>query len=308
MPASNPQTSIIQHCIRYLQTEYQYIYGDRYPDYAALIEPIANAALGAIARCDAPYHNLDHTLQVVLAGQEIVQGKHRCQEPIPVSDWLQLIAALLCHDIGYLKGICRRDRPDEKTFATGKGDELVTLNHIATGASLTPYHVDRGQQFVAETFSDYPLIDIAAVQWNIEMTRFPVPRDERYAETNSWGGLTRAADLIGQLADPTYLAKLPALFREFEETGSNKAMGYHNPDDLRSGYPKFYWHGVSRYLTHGIRYLEMSPAGRAILQNLYNNRSVVEKELDRFYYGRQNVLGRLLKPIGEPLHYLGNSR
>jgi len=292
MAISSAHSTSIRQCIRYLQTEYQHIYGHQYSDYAALIEPIATLALEAIARCDAPYHNLDHTIQVVLAGQEIAHGKYLCQEEIPVQAWLHYITALLCHDIGYLKGVCRQDRPDEYLFAKGESGELIALQPGATGASLTPYHVDRSKLFVAENFSDYPLIDIEAVQLNIELTRFPVPRSELHANTKNWSGLTRAADLIGQLADPIYLAKLPALFREFEGTGSNKVMGYKSPSELRSGYPKFYWQGVSLYLTHGIRYLEMTQAGRAILFNLYNNRTVVEKELDRFYYGHQNPIVR----------------
>ncbi len=295
MSTHSSPSRLIHQCITYLQTEYQYIYGSQHPDYAALIEPMASEILGLIASCDAPYHNLDHTVQVVLAGQEMAQGKYLCAEPVPVQDWLQFIIALLCHDIGYLKGVCRHDCPEEQVFATGVDGQVVRLQPEATGASLTPYHVDRGKLFVAETFRDQSLINIAAVQLNIELTRFPVPRTTLHADTRHWPGLTRAADLIGQLADPMYLSKLPALFQEFEETGSNKAMGYQSPQELRSGYPKFYWQGVSLYLTQGIRYLEMTHAGRAILANLYNNRAVVEKELDRFYYGYSNAASRLLR-------------
>lgn len=42
----------------------------------------------------------------------------------------------------------------------------------------------------------------------------------------------RAADLIGQLADPHYLHKLSKLFQEFTETGAVEAMGYHTAADL----------------------------------------------------------------------------
>lgn len=307
---SKTQSSLLQRCIRYLQTEYHYIYGNHHPDHTAVIETVAETALGAIASCDAPYHNLEHTLQVVLAGQEIAQGKCLCDEWFPASDWLNFITALLCHDIGYLKGVCRQDRPDVNQFINAATGEMIELPLDATGASLTPYHVDRGKLFVAENFSHLPVLDVEAIQTNIELTRFPVPRSELHADTKNWPGLTRAADLIGQLADPTYLSKLPALFSEFEETGSNKVMGYKSPKELRSGYPKFYWQGVSLYLTHGIRYLEVSNAGRAILMNLYNNRNVVEKELDRFYYGHRNFFNRLgdrlLKPFSQPLAYPHN--
>jgi hypothetical protein len=48
----------------------------------------------------------------------------------------------------------------------------------------------------------------------IELTRFPVPEEEDYAETDTEAGLLRAADLIGQSGDPLYARKLNALFNE----------------------------------------------------------------------------------------------
>jgi len=56
------------------------------------------------------------------------------------------------------------------------------------------------------------LIDPGVVASYIAMTRFPVPDDEVHQGTGSFGGLIRAADLIGQLGDHNYLRKLPAVF------------------------------------------------------------------------------------------------
>lgn len=294
MTLTTKTESLIHHCIKHLQAEYQYLYPKHEPDYGAALAPIAEQTLNAIARCDAPYHNLEHTIQVVLVGKEILQGKCLCGEAIAPFDWFNFMVALLCHDIGYLKGVCLADAPYQQTFATGIDFNNVTLSRQATGASLTPYHVDRGKRFVAETLSlEYPLIDVERIQAAIELTRFPVPSTPVYQDTHELPGLARAADLIGQLADPAYLNKLPSLFQEFEETGANSALGYTNPQELRAGYPKFYWKGVSLYLKHGIRYLELSQSGRAILSNLYGNRLVVEKELDRLYGLRQTVWQRL---------------
>jgi hypothetical protein len=71
----------------------------------------------------------------------------------------------------------------------------------------------------------------------VELIRFPVPNDADHLETYTEAGLVRAADLIGQLADPYYPGKCVALFYEFEEIGTNKQRGYSSPDDLLSGYP-----------------------------------------------------------------------
>ena len=60
---------------------------------------------------------------------------------------------------------------------------------------------------------------------NIENTRFPVPHADDPKAMADFPGLVRAADLIGQLADPNYLRKLPNLFYEFEETGEANSAG-----------------------------------------------------------------------------------
>lgn len=60
--------------------------------------------------------------------------------------------SLLCHDIGYVKGVCRADNIKNRVFATGVGDETIVLPFGATDAALTPYHVDRGKLFVKVTF------------------------------------------------------------------------------------------------------------------------------------------------------------
>ena len=60
---------------------------------------------------------------------------------------------------------------------------------------------------MAENFGSHPLTDVETLQHNIELTRFPVPKDEKYQDTIDYPGLARAADLIGQLSDPNYLSK-----------------------------------------------------------------------------------------------------
>jgi len=290
---SEAQSKSIHSFIHYISIEYEKIFNNEYREYIELFTLIASQTLEKIANCDAPYHNLEHTIGVTLVGQEIIYGKYTCEELVSPQEWINYMISLLCHDIGYVKGICSGDRPAENTFATGIGHDLITLPAAATGASLTPYHVDRGKLFIAENFSSYKLINLDAIELNIELTRFPAPKDELHNDIIGFPGLTRAADLIGQLSDPCYLSKLPALFSEFEEIGTNKFLGYNNPKDLRAGYPRFYWHVVSLYLTHSIRYLETTQAGKAILENLYGNRATVEKELDRFYNEKSNIFNRI---------------
>lgn len=251
-------------------------YGGMKPDYADIITWAGNMALENIANSDALYHDVEHAILVTLVGQEVLRGKHIREGGVSADDWLHFIISLVCHDIGYVKGVCRQDR--KGWYATGVDGTLAQLPFGATDASLTPYHVDRGKLFVEERFGGHKLIDAETIKQNIELTRFPVPNGQDHQDTRDYPGLVRAADLIGQLSDPRYLQKISALFYEFEETGINKALGYNNPGDLRTYYPKFYWHGVYPYIQDGLSYLSLTQQGKQIIANLYANVFVVEHE------------------------------
>ncbi|MCU0518821.1 MAG: metal-dependent phosphohydrolase [Oscillatoria sp. Prado101] len=261
-----------------LKAAYHRTYGGYKPDYADIIVWAGNMALENIANSDALYHNVEHTILVSLVGQEVLRGKHIREGGVSCEDWLHFTISLLCHDIGYVKGVCRKDRPAEGLYATGIDGKMVILPAGATDASLTPYHVDRGKLFINERFGGHRLIDAEVIKRNIELTRFPVPKDEDHQDTINYPGLVRAADLIGQLSDPRYLQKISALFYEFEETGANKGLGYRHPGDLRQNYPKFYWNVVYAYIQDGLRYLELTQEGKQIIANLYANVFRVEHE------------------------------
>ncbi|MEC4983633.1 MAG: metal-dependent phosphohydrolase [Oscillatoria sp. PMC 1068.18] len=268
----------INNCTQSLQAGYLNAYENFKPEYATLIGEVAAITLGKIARSDAPYHDVEHTILVTLTGQEILRGKQLREGQVSCEDWFHCIAALLCHDIGYVKGVCRQDEPQKRLYVTGRDEAKIRLPLGATDASLTACHVDRGKLFVQENFASYPLINISQLKHNIELTRFPVPTTEEHQDTVNYAGLSRAADLIGQLGDPHYLDKMPGLFQEFVETGTDKCLGYKNSSDLRAGYPNFFWNVVYRYLKDGLEYLEETPEGRKILADLYGNVLVVEKE------------------------------
>jgi hypothetical protein len=136
--------------------------------------------------------------------------------------------------------------------------------------------VDRGKLFILERFGGHPIIDAETIRANIELTRFPVPYDTDYQDTSHYPGLLRAADLIGQLADPHHMRKFSALFYEFEETGMNKKLGYKHPADLRNAYPAFYWSVVNRYIQEGLRHLRVTQEGKQWIANLYSHVFTIE--------------------------------
>lgn len=274
----NATEILISDFVDKLRAGYHRTYGGLNPDYEDIIAWAGSMALENIANSDALYHNVEHTILVALVGQEILRGKQIREGGVSTDDWLHFIISLVCHDIGYVKGVCRTDIDRDHRYATGNGDELVELSPGASDASLTPYHVDRGKLFIDERFGNNRIIDADILKRNVELTRFPVPKEEDHQDTRHFPGLVRAADLIGQLSDPRYLKKIGALFYEFEETGQNKYLNYRHPDDLKRNYPKFYWNVVHPYIQDGLRYLSLTQEGKQIIANLYSNVFMVENE------------------------------
>jgi hypothetical protein len=274
----NATEILINEFVKQLQDGYHRTYGGFKKDYQEILAWAGSMAMENIANSDALYHNVEHSILVTLVGQEILRGKHIKQGGVTPEDWLHFIISLLCHDIGYVKGVCRQDNDEERLYATGKDGKMVHLPEGYSDASLTPYHVDRGKLFIDERFGGHKLIDAVIIKRNIELTRFPVPKEEDHKDTYHYPGLLRASDLIGQLSDPRYLKKISALFYEFEETGANKMMGFKNPGDLRKNYSQFFWNAVYPFIQDALAYLSLTQQGKQIIANLYSNVFVVEHE------------------------------
>ncbi|WP_088243588.1 Npun_R2479 family HD domain-containing metalloprotein [Calothrix rhizosoleniae] len=274
----NTTEILIHSFVEQIREGYRRTYGGFKHDYQDIIAWAGSMALENIANSDALYHNVEHSILVTLVGQEILRGKQIREGGVSSEDWLHFMISLVCHDIGYVKGVCREDRDQELLYATGQDGTMVSLPLGASDASLTPYHVDRAKLFIDERFGGHKLIDSEAIKINIELTRFPVPNAEDHQGTNSFAALVRAADLIGQLSDPRYLKKITSLFYEFEETGMNKVLSYKTPADLRNNYAKFYWNGVYPYIQDALNYLSLTQQGKQIIANLYSNVFVVEHE------------------------------
>jgi hypothetical protein len=272
----NATEILIDAFVQQLRQGYQRTYGNLKPSYADILAWAGNMALENIANSDSLYHDIEHTILVTLVGQEILRGKHIQEGGVSPEDWLHFVISLACHDIGYVRGICRQDRED--LCYTGIDGVMIALPFGCSDATLTPYHVDRGKLFIQERFRGHKLINPDIIESNIERTRFPVLDIDNHQDTCNYPGLVRAADLIGQLSDPRYLRKINALFHEFEETGANKALGHHNPGDLRRSYPRFYWQSVYPYIKDALRYLALTQKGKQITASLYANVFMAEHE------------------------------
>src|SRR4051812_48940855 len=152
---------------------------------------------------DVQYHDFEHTLQGTLCMVRLLHGRHRANTLPPLTERLfQLgLLAILLHDTGYLK---TEDDQD------------------GTGAKYTLIHVGRSADFAELLLKNksFPSDEIQAVQNMIRCTGVDAKPDALpFRDTlDRLVGLALAtADLLGQMAAPDYLDKLPALYGEFAE-------------------------------------------------------------------------------------------
>jgi hypothetical protein len=239
---------------------------------AEVVSRSARFALAAIAGSNAPYHDADHTVLVTCAGQAILEGRHLSGKALTPEAWGHFTIALLFHDIGYVRGICRTDHGNRA--ATGNGDEIVEMPAESTDASLSRYHVDRSRMFIRERFETefdtQALLRADVISGYIEMTRFPFPPGER-KKADPLAELIRAADLIGQLGDPNRLEKCTDLFVEFEEIGLNAQLGYHSPADIRMATAEFYRKAAAPRIQEALEYLRLTREGNDWIAHLQTN-------------------------------------
>lgn len=156
------------------------------------------------------YHDLPHTLEVLLCGVRLMHGVHVSGDRLSDDEITLILIAILMHDVGY---------------AQRKGEES------GTGAQYTQTHVQRGVEFMRQYFTDCGLppavpVAVAAMILGTEHNR-PFAQicftDER---SRMLGRIVATADITGQMADRIYLEKLLFLYLEFREAqiGSYQSM------------------------------------------------------------------------------------
>lgn len=170
-----------------------------------------------------PYHDLSHTLDVFLCAIRLMHGVHISGEYIDDETISLLCIAALMHDIGY---------------AQRQGEEN------GSGAQHTLHHIERGIQFMQHYLAecDFPsrwaeslacIIRCTSPERLFNKIEFPDPR-VRLA-----GKILATADLVGQMADRTYLEKLLLLYQEFKEA---QIGNYQSMYELLSRTGDFYKH------------------------------------------------------------------
>ncbi|MBI1424356.1 MAG: HD domain-containing protein [Gammaproteobacteria bacterium] len=148
-----------------------------------------------------PYHDLQHTLDVFLCAVRLMHGVHLAGERIDDTSITLLCIGALLHDIGYAQ------REGE---ASG------------TGAQYTRSHIERGIEFIRHylTENGFPAAwpeQLAGIVRSTSFERLFPMIDFPDQRTRLIGQILGSADLVGQMADRTYLEKLLLLYLEFQE-------------------------------------------------------------------------------------------
>jgi hypothetical protein len=147
------------------------------------------------------YHDLPHTLDVFLCAARLTHGVHVSGTVLADHEITLVLISALMHDIGYAQRI------EEET---------------GTGAQFTQEHVNRGVKFMQRylTAQNLPHAWAAPLELMMRSTEhmkdfskniFPDERVRLFAQ------MVGTADLVGQMADRTYLEKLLYLYLEFKE-------------------------------------------------------------------------------------------
>ncbi len=202
---------------------------------------------------DARYHDFEHTLQGTLCMVRLLCAWRSANAQSPLTERLfQLgILGILLHDTGYLK----------------KRDDVQ-----GTGAKYTTTHVNRSAEFAGQLLSEkgFSPVDIAAVQGMIRCTGVNTVLNEipfRGEQEKMVGCALATADLLGQMAAPDYVEKLPILYSEFVEAARYDGdppgfvAGFKGADDLIRRTPAFWsafvlpklerdFRGLYRYLNN----------------------------------------------------------
>lgn len=217
--------------------------------------------------CNTGYHDLPHTEACLRVLAKLIHGAFLDGYGFSEKGLsLGLISALM-HDTGYIQ----------------TSDDL-----IGTGGKYTLIHIDRSIQFLKAYLAPrgYTVEDLkfcenclkcTGLHVNIAALRF------LSLENELLGKMLGTADLLGQMADPHYLEKLPELYREFREAG---IQDYESERDFLEKTPQFWEFTRKRFATelgNVVRFLKAHyRASRGIDRDL--EQEAIQRNIERLQY------------------------
>ena len=146
-------------------------------------------------KCVTEYHDLKHTTDALLAAVRLMHGAVLTGNTLGEKNMTLGIISALLHDSGYIQ-----DKDD----------------HSGTGAKYTLTHIERSIAFMDKYFRTHHFSrnDFSRCSDSLHCTGLQTELAEirfQSKEIELLGKIMGAADLLGQMADRTYLEKLPFL-------------------------------------------------------------------------------------------------
>jgi len=173
------------------------------------------------SRIQTPYHDLRHTLDIFICAARMLHGIHLSQTELSDEEINLVLISALLHDIGYAQ---RLEEPQ------GSGAQF-TKTHVARGIAFMEANGDEWQLPNSWRPCLATIIQCTNLGHNLSKIEFPSPR------IRLLGQIVASADLVGQMADRTYLEKLLFLFLEFKEA---EFGDYKNTNELLKKTRNFY--------------------------------------------------------------------
>ncbi len=241
--------------------------------------------------CNTVYHDLKHTTDSLLAEIRLIHGAALQGESFSRESVTLGLIATLFHDAGYIQA-----------------QEDIS----GTGAKYTLTHIERSIEFLDQYFvkNGYPRQDIKDCSDMLNCTGLNSVIDQipfRSKEIELIGKMLGSSDLLGQMADRTYLEKLLFLYYEFREGNIGeykdefdlleKTLGFHNFTTKRLAHDLG---NVSQYMIHHFKErwnLEADMYAITIDRNMNYLKLILEKhgEKYRYYFKRGDYVKRLEK-------------
>jgi hypothetical protein len=260
-----PSDVLIDSFIDHLKATYVDIYGAGPPDHCSTVLTVARMALSRVARSDALYFDVEHTINTTMVGIEMMYGRIARSGVFTSQDWVHVTCALLCAHVGMVRGVLDGDREDECVVdALG---ETIVFRVGQTDAALWQYAAQRSALFVQQKFQGHLVLDPDDLGTTI--VRANMLSGATGGEPGSNWAVVRAALVVGILANPSFERKLAPLFIAAEQADLATFLGFSSVSAVRDKLAAFFWDTLSADIGEGIQLLDQTGHGRTLLSNMY---------------------------------------
>lgn len=219
-----------------------------------------------------PYHNLRHSILVVLASARLFHGLHCNHVHISAATLFKGLLAAYFHDSGML--LLEND-------SAASGTEYIAGHESRSIAFLTRYAGEK-------RFDTKIIRDCATIINYTNLESDPATFDFHTHEIQIAGQVVGSADILAQMADRYYLESLPLLFVEQQAGGISK---HSSALELLEHTAKFYHNIVLRRLI--TTFSNTSNALSAHFRNRHTiNRNLYNEKIDKNIIYLRKILAK----------------